>query len=108
MITQPEAAAVAVPRPDPSNGVAMRLRLIGQMEAWTLNSENVLPIGRKTRGLLAILAMAAPKPVVRSRLAELLWSRRLEEQARASLRQEIHRLLDAVAPVGADIVTVTR
>lgn len=78
------------------------------MEAWTLNSENVLPLGRKTRGLLAILALAAPRPVVRSRLAELLWSRRLEEQARASLRQEIHRLLEALAPVGADILTVTR
>jgi DNA-binding SARP family transcriptional activator len=88
--------------------VAVRLRLIGQMEAWTLNSENVLPLGRKTRGLLAILAMAAFRPVARSRLAELLWSRRLEEQARASLRQEIHRLLDALAPAGTDVVTVTR
>ncbi len=38
----------------------------------------------------------------------MLWSRRLEEQARASLRQEIHRLLYALAPVGTEIVTVTR
>jgi DNA-binding SARP family transcriptional activator len=61
----------------------VRLRLIGQMEAWTVRSESVLPAGRKTRALLASVAMAAPRPVLRGRLAEQLWSRRPEEQARA-------------------------
>lgn len=88
--------------------VAMRLRLIGQMEAWTLNSESVLPPGRKTRALLAIVALSSPRPVLRSRLAELLWSRRPEEQARASLRQEIHRLLEVLAPVGQDVLSISR
>ena len=46
--------------------------------------------------------------MVRARLAELLWSRRHEEQARASLRQEIHRLLDALQPIANDILHVTR
>ncbi|MBC7800059.1 MAG: hypothetical protein H7Z10_05520, partial [Gemmatimonadaceae bacterium] len=86
----------------------MRLRLIGQMEAWTLNSESVLPPGRKTRALLAIVALSSPRPVLRSRLAELLWSRRPEEQARASLRQEIHRLLDVLAPAGQDVLSINR
>ena len=93
---------------DTTDAVAMRLRLIGQMEAWTLRSESVLPAGRKTRALLAVVALSSPRPVLRSRLAELLWSRRPEEQARASLRQEIHRLLDALSPVGADVLVVTR
>jgi len=88
--------------------VLVRLRLIGQMEAWTLTSENILPNGRKTRALLAILALSAPRPVLRGKLAELLWSRRPEEQARASLRQEIHRLLDALDPVGTQILSVNR
>ena len=88
--------------------IVMRLKLIGQMEAWTLNSESVLPLGRKTRALLAILALSAPRPMVRARLAELLWSRRLEEQARASLRQEIHRLLETLQPLGANVMTITR
>ncbi len=88
--------------------VAVRLRLIGQMEAWTLNSESVLPPGRKTRALLAIVALSSPRPVLRSRLAELLWSRRPEEQARASLRQEIHRLLEVLAPVGQDVLSINR
>ncbi len=86
----------------------LRLRLIGRMQALTLANESVLPLGRKTRGLLAILALSGRRPVLRLRLAELLWSRRSEEQARASLRQEIHRLLEALAPVGVDVITVER
>ena len=92
----------------PEEPLAVRLRLIGQMEATTLDDRSVLPPGRKTRALLAIVALSAPRPVLRSRLAELLWSRRLEEQARASLRQEIHRLLDVLASKRADIVAVAR
>lgn len=93
---------------DSMDNVAVRLRLIGQMEAWTINSESVLPPGRKTRALLAIVVLSAPRPVLRSRLAELLWSRRPEEQARASLRQEIHRLLEVLAPAGTDILQINR
>jgi len=88
--------------------VVVRLRLIGQMEAWTVTSENVLPTGRKTRALLAAVALAAPRPALRGRLAELLWSRRPEEQARASLRQEIHRLLEALSPAKIEVLQVTR
>ena len=94
-----------LPKSDPS---LLRLRLVGPMQALTLDNENVLPAGRKTRGLLAILAMSGRRPVLRSKLAEMLWSRRSEEQARASLRQEIHRLLDALAPVGAPVISVER
>lgn len=91
-----------------SEPLMVRLRLIGQMEAWTLTSESILPTGRKTRALLAILALTAPRPVLRGKLAEMLWSRRPEEQARASLRQEIHRLLDALGPVGTRILAIHR
>jgi DNA-binding SARP family transcriptional activator/TolB-like protein len=86
----------------------IRLRLIGQMEAWTLTSESVLPIGRKTRALLAILALSSPRPVLRGRLAEMLWSRRPEEQARASLRQEIHRLMATLGPAGPNVLVINR
>ncbi len=86
----------------------VRLRLIGQMEAWTFTSESVMPTGRKTRALLAVLALSSPRPVLRSKLAELLWSRRPDEQARASLRQEIHRLSEAMAPVGGQLLIVNR
>ena len=94
--------------PSSAGQVVVRMRLIGQMEAWTLTSENVLPQGRKTRALLAAVALASPRAALRGRLAELLWSRRPEEQARASLRQEIHRLLETLAPAGTEILQVTR
>ena len=91
-----------------SGAALLHLHLIGQMQARTPNGASVLPLGRKTRALLAILALAAPRPVARARLAELLWSRRLEEQARASLRQEIHRLGEVLTPLEGEIVRVTR
>src|SRR6185503_8383065 len=62
----------------------------------------------KTRALLAVIALSSPRPALRGRLAELLWSRRPEEQARASLRQEIHRLLECLAPAGTEVLIVTR
>jgi len=101
-------AVQAPPMSATGDPVAVRLRLIGQMEAWTLNSESILPPGRKTRALLAIIALSSPRPVMRARLAELLWSRRPEEQARASLRQEIHRLLDVLAPTGQELLSINR
>ena len=78
------------------------------MEAWTLTSESVLPPGRKTKALLAVIALTSPRPSLRGRLAELLWSRRPEEQTRASLRQEIHRLLEVLSSAGPDVLQVTR
>jgi DNA-binding SARP family transcriptional activator/TolB-like protein len=78
------------------------------MEAWTVRSENVLPAGRKTRALLASIALASPRTMLRGRLAEQLWSRRPEEQARASLRQEIHRLLEALSPAQSEVLVITR
>ncbi|AOX20292.1 BTAD domain-containing putative transcriptional regulator [Kozakia baliensis] len=86
----------------------LRLRLIGTMEARALTGDSVLPVGGKTKSLLAILALSDRKPVARSRLAELLWSRRPDDLARASLRQEIHRLLDALSPLGVEIINVQR
>ncbi len=86
----------------------LRLHLIGLMQARTAGGANVLPIGRKTRAVLAVTALSAPRPALRTRLAELLWSRRPEEQARASLRQEIHRLHESLLPAGEETLVVTR
>jgi len=91
-----------------TGSVVVRLRLTGHMDAWTVSNESVLPTGRKTRALLAAVALSAPRPASRGRLAELLWSRRPEEQARASLRQEIQLLLKALAPAKTEVLRVTR
>jgi DNA-binding SARP family transcriptional activator/TolB-like protein len=104
----PQRLPVHAPVSSIGDPVMIRLRLIGQMEAWTLTSESILPTGRKTRALLAILALSSPRPMLRGKLAELLWSRRPEEQARASLRQEIHRLLETLGPAGPSVLSIHR
>jgi DNA-binding SARP family transcriptional activator len=78
------------------------------MEAWGIGSVSVLPRARKTRALLAILALAGGTPVPRARLGELLWSRRGEEQQRGSLRQSVHELGEALAPIGMPLLVPTR
>jgi DNA-binding SARP family transcriptional activator/TolB-like protein len=67
-----------------------------------------LPRTRKARALLAILAMASPKPVLRQQLASLLWSRREREQARGSLRQSVHELQDTLGPAWSHLFITDR
>lgn len=86
----------------------LRLKLIGAMDAWSVSSERVLPRVRKTRALLAIVALAAPKPVSRQKLSGLLWSTRDREQARASLRQALHELSLTLAPCGPPLLHADR
>jgi DNA-binding SARP family transcriptional activator/TolB-like protein len=69
---------------------SLRLRLIGQMAGSNREGEVALPRTRKTRALIAILALASPQPVLRTHITGLLWSTREREQARASLRQCVH------------------
>ncbi|WP_173576920.1 AfsR/SARP family transcriptional regulator [Acetobacter fallax] len=78
------------------------------MSVQMLDGSLITPTGAKTRGLLAILALSDRRAVTRRSLAHLLWSRRSDEQARASLRQEIHRLSDVLSPLGTDILDVQR
>lgn len=67
-----------------------------------------LPRTRKTRALLAILAMLSPKPMLRLHLASLLWSRRENEQARASLRQSVHELQDTLGAAWSHLFVTDR
>jgi DNA-binding SARP family transcriptional activator len=76
----------------------LRLTLFGPMQVQDASGRSVLLRSRKTRAVLAVLALAGPKPVLRTRLTGLLWSRRESEQARASLRQSVHELRVALGP----------
>ncbi|GBR01649.1 AfsR/SARP family transcriptional regulator [Acetobacter oeni] len=91
-----------------SDAAILRIELLGSMSAHMLDGSVITPTGAKTRGLLAILALSDRRTVTRRTLASLLWSRRSDEQARASLRQEIHRLAEALSPLGTDIIDVQR
>ncbi len=77
------------------------------MRAEDGNGRSVLPHGRKTRALLAILALRASQSVLRTEITALLWSRRDPPQARASLRQAVHELQLALG-TGADLLDAER
>ncbi len=76
----------------------MRVTLFGQMQAEDASGRSVLPRSRKARAVLGVLALAAPKPVLRTKLTGLLWSQRAREQASGSLRQSVHELQRALGP----------
>ncbi len=82
--------------PQPKTGAALHVRLFGAMDAWDCSGLSALPKMRKTRAVLAVLALRAPLPVSRGHLTTLLWSRRDPQQARASLRQSVHELQEAI------------
>jgi DNA-binding SARP family transcriptional activator len=96
--------AVAASALRPAGGEAepaqLRLALLGPMEVRDADGNSLLPRARKTRAALAVLALAAPTPLLRDRLTALLWSRRSREQARASLRQCVHELQTLLQPLG--------
>ncbi len=91
-----------------STRIAIRLRLIGSVEAIDDAGNNILPPSRKSRALLAYLALNLDRWVERSRLAALLWDRVPEDQGRASLRQALHELSRAMGPVFRKAVEVER
>jgi DNA-binding SARP family transcriptional activator len=59
------------------------------------------PVSEKGRALLAFLAIERDRPHSRSFLAGLLWPERPEENSLSNLRQNIHRLRDALGDTQA-------
>ena len=72
------------------------------------SGRSILPRSRKTRALLAILALSPNRSVLRRRLTTLLWSLRRQEQGRASLRQAVHELQHALGPAASSILRADR
>ncbi len=99
---------IATDVPPYAPGVILSIRLLGRISATDRHGIDVLPRGRKARALLAILALAAPAPILREQACQLLWSRRDREQARASLRQSIHELQESLARLGRDVLIIER
>ena len=84
------------------------MRLFGQMQASDVAGRSVVPSSRKSRAILAILALAAPQPVLRISLTGLLWSRRGKEQAHASLRQSVRELRLILEPGSRRVLEIAR
>jgi len=80
------------------------LSLLGPVRLSSKSGEDLTPKARKTRALLAVIALAKGN-VPRAHLTNLLWGDRGEEQAKASLRQALYELRDLT---GIGLLTVTR
>lgn len=70
----------------------LTLRLFGAFRAHDGSGRTVAGLSRRSQGLLAYLASQPDMRAERGLVADLLWSDRSEEQARASLRQELSLL----------------
>jgi TolB-like protein/Flp pilus assembly protein TadD len=75
------------------------LKLLGGFEARSAEGPVIGISAKKTRALLAYLALTGGRAHGRGKLAELLWSDRGEKQARDSLRQALAELRDALADI---------
>jgi DNA-binding SARP family transcriptional activator/TolB-like protein len=91
-----------------SAGAGLMIRLFGGMAIQDSRGADYLPRSRKTRAMVAMLTLTAPRPVQRSQITALLWSRRENEQARASLRQSVHELQETLRTAWNHIVMAER
>src|SRR5215813_389724 len=80
----------------------LRVRVLGDFEARVGTGPALSLSSRKSRALLAYLAVIGQHPQTREKLAALLWGEVPEEQARQSLRKALwdlrHALADAEPP----------
>ncbi|PTX04030.1 hypothetical protein DDE23_05440 [Pararhodobacter aggregans] len=88
--------------PDP---ILLSLRLNGPFSARGPDGHEIAGLSRRAQALLAILACQPDGRIERGLMADLLWSDRGEDQARASLRQELSVLRKALP---ADLLGANR
>jgi TolB-like protein/DNA-binding SARP family transcriptional activator len=80
--------------------VPIQIRLLNGFDVVAASGKSIEIAAKKTRALLAFLALPAGRQHTRDELADLLWSDRGDKQARASLRQalgDLRREFDIVA-----------
>lgn len=90
-----------------TNQPAFNLALIGGVRLHAPGGAPVA-LGRRARGLLAVLALSRERSASRDRLCGLLWADRGEDQARASLRQCLHEIRGELPGTAADLIEADR
>jgi DNA-binding SARP family transcriptional activator/TolB-like protein len=79
----------------------LSINLLGKCSLHVDDHEIEL-LSRKTKALLGYLALTDVQQESRERLIGLFWSEAPEERARASLRQALHEIRNALTPTGFD------
>lgn len=94
-------------RPQSHANVQLWLQLLGPFEARTADGTSALPISKKARALLCLVALHRPQALRRDLAAGLLWSAKPRDHAANSLRQALRELQIALAACGASQVLLT-
>jgi DNA-binding SARP family transcriptional activator len=84
------------------------LRMLGTFDGTLSDGRRLRLPTRKSRALLAYLALHAGEACDRGALAALLWADRPEPQARRSLRQALHEIRAALDDSANEALTATR
>jgi TolB-like protein len=87
---------------------AARMSLFGEFSLSGPDGAPILLKNRRSRALLALLALEPDHSIARDLLTRLLWPGRFEAQARASLRQCLLDLGKTLDASGCPIIAVTR
>jgi DNA-binding SARP family transcriptional activator len=83
------------------------LQLMGEFVLRSPDGRLMEGLSRKSRALIAMLAIAEDGRRGRAWLRDKLWGRRGRAQGQSSLRQEIHNLRRTLAPSGVDLIQST-
>src|SRR6185437_14651155 len=86
----------------------IRLSLIGEFLAEDAEGNSLLPVSKKARALLCIIAMARPQGALRAVAGALLWSSRNREAVANSLRQALGELQPLLATCGRPYLLSTK
>ncbi|MGR3292319.1 MAG: AfsR/SARP family transcriptional regulator, partial [Paracoccaceae bacterium] len=70
----------------------INFQLFGGFRALLDDGQPLRALGRKSECLICLLALSDGLEVTREKAAGIIWSDRGEDQARASLRQELSQL----------------
>jgi TolB-like protein len=87
---------------------AIRFNLMGEFQCLASDGHPLDFTLAKDQGILAILALSEGYSCSRSRIIDLLWSSRSEEQARTSLRQSLYSLKKTVGISADGVLQIDR
>ncbi len=88
--------------------IAFSMFLFGPFTVQGLDGQDLTPKSRKSRAILAMLAVAPRGSRSRVWLRDKLWSDRGEDQASASLRQALLDIRSALGPAAAHLVSADK
>lgn len=100
--------SVSAPPMSQPKPVAFSMFLFGPFTVQGLDGQDLTPKSRKSRAILAMLAVAPRGSRSRVWLRDKLWSDRGEDQASASLRQALLDIRSALGPAAAHLVSADK